>query len=115
MEYKNEEGLIILVTTCGQREDAQKLARLLVESKLAACSQVSGPITSFYWWQGKLEQDEEWQVKSKMPSENFEKALAVLKEKHPYDLPQIIAVPVTKALPQYSEWVFAETRVAKHD
>ncbi len=102
--------LLVIFTTCGSKEDADKLARLLVEKRLAACAQVSGPITSFYWWEDKLQEDTEWQVKFKVLASNFEKAECLIKANHPYDLPQIIALPVERALSEFINWVAKETQ-----
>ncbi len=105
-----ESKVYIIFTTCGSKEDADKLARLLVEKRLAACAQVSGTITSFYWWEDKLQEDTEWQVKFKVLASNYEKAERLIKENHPYDLPQIIALPVERALSEFINWVAKETQ-----
>ncbi len=101
--------LNIVITTCGNREDAERLAKILVEKRIAACAQVSGPITSFYWWEGKLEKDQEFQVKFKVPAALYDKAQSTIKENHPYELPQIVALEVDKALSEYEKWVMDET------
>ena len=103
------QGIYIMITTCGTREDAYRLARLVVERRLAACSQVSGPITSFYWWEGKLEEDQEFQVKFKLPASLCQKTEDFIREVHPYELPQIIALQADKTLVEYERWVVAET------
>ena len=100
----------VIFTTCGSKEDADKLATLLVEKRLAACAQVSGPITSFYWWEDNLQKDTEWQVKFKVTASNYERAEKIIRENHPYELPQIIALPVEKALPEFINWVAKETQ-----
>ncbi|NPA94186.1 MAG: divalent-cation tolerance protein CutA [Thermodesulfobacteria bacterium] len=101
--------IVMVITTCGNREDAEKLARTLVEKRIAACAQVSGPITSFYWWEGNLEKDQEFQVKFKIPASLYSKAQETIRENHPYELPQIVAVEIDKALPDYESWIMAET------
>ncbi len=102
--------LIIVITTCSSEGEAEKIARLLVEHRLAACAQVSGPIKSYYWWQGNFEQDKEWQVKFKMPSANFEQACEMIKKNHSYEVPQIISVKIDQVLSEYAAWIVSETR-----
>jgi len=102
-------SLLVLVTTCGTQEDANRLARMLVEKRIAACAQVSGPITSFYWWENRIEEDQEWQVKFKIPAANYELAKDTLRKNHPYELPQIVAFDIKKALPEFVQWVAENT------
>ncbi len=105
-----QKSIIMVITTCGTRKEAHELARLLVSQRVAACAQVSGPITSFYWWDDRLKEDEEWQVKFKMVASNFEKAVSVIREKHSYELPQIVAFKADEVLKEYADWVSAETK-----
>ncbi len=105
-----QKSIIMVITTCGTRKEAQALARHLVSQRIAACAQVSGPITSFYWWNDRLEEDEEWQVKFKMVASNFERAVSVIREKHSYELPQIVAFKADEVLKEYADWVSAETK-----
>ena len=106
MEQKSS---IMVITTCGSKKEAQGLARLLVSQRIAACAQVSGPITSFYWWDDRLEEDEEWQVKFKMVASNFERAVSLIRKNHSYELPQIVAFKADEVLKEYADWVTAET------
>ncbi len=103
------KDIMVVITTCGKEEDAKILAQKLIEKRLAACAQVYGPITSYYWWEGNLEEDTEWQVKFKILKEKYEDAEKFIRQNHPYELPQIIAIPVEKSLKEYSLWVAKET------
>jgi len=105
-----DERLYIIITTCGNEEDAKGLARALVEKRLCACAQVSGPIKSFYWWEDKLQEDTEWQVKFKVLASRYEEAERFIRANHPYELPQIVAIPVEKALSEFINWVAKETQ-----
>ena len=96
--------LIIITTTTGTREDAEKIAAHLVEKRLAACAQVSGPITSFYWWKDNLEKDQEWRCVIKTLDSKYEEVEKEIKIIHPYSVPQIVAVPVRYALQEYETW-----------
>jgi len=101
--------IIKIIITANSRETAENIGRNLVERKLAACAQISGPIKSIYWWKGKIEEAEEWvcTLKSrKALYKTIEKEIQVL---HPYELPQIIAVDIPHALPEYADWIRSET------
>lgn len=94
-----------VVTTVQRREDAQRLARELVQRRLAGCAQVLGPIESVYHWQGRIETAEEWQVLFKTRRDLYPALDAALGELHPYDVPEILAVPVVEASPAYLDWL----------
>jgi periplasmic divalent cation tolerance protein len=97
-------------TTVDSREGAERLARSVVEHRLAACAQVGGPITSFYRWEGRVQADEEWTVVVKTAADRLDELTAHIGEVHPYDVPEVVAVPVTGGNPAYLEWVRDETR-----
>ncbi len=109
MEQVRSLELIIVITTCGSESEAKRLARLMVNKRLAACAQISGPVTSFYWWKENMEEDAEWQVKFKMPAKNLEKAITLIREHHSYDLPQILALRIDWTLAEYADWILAES------
>lgn len=92
-------------TTTATREDAERLARGLVAAGLAACAQVSGPITSFYHWQDKLEQAQEFRVTVKFLAAREKAVAAWLEAHHPYDTPAWIAVQIDAAMEKYLKWV----------
>ena len=102
-------SLIIITTTSDDRAELEKIAASLVESKLAACCQISGPITSVYSWQGKTETASEWTCAIKTQKQLFSDVKSKIIELHHYDLPQVIAVEVAGSSASYREWVFAMT------
>ncbi|HJE58206.1 MAG TPA: divalent-cation tolerance protein CutA [Nocardiopsis listeri] len=102
--------VIRVETTVDGREGAERLAGSVVEHHLAACAQVSGPIRSFYRWENAVQSDEEWMVVIKTAADRLDDLVAHLAEAHPYDVPEIVAVPVTGGNPAYLEWVRDETR-----
>ncbi|GAA2629058.1 divalent-cation tolerance protein CutA [Actinomadura fulvescens] len=104
------QNLEIHVTT-GNREEAEKVVQAAVEGRLAACAQISGPITSTYWWQGKLERDEEFFIVMKTTDERLDALVANIKANHSYDTPEIVAVPIVGGLGDYLTWIKAETEV----
>jgi periplasmic divalent cation tolerance protein len=101
------EALQVL-TTVDDRQKAQEIAKALVERRLVACAQVIGPIHSYYWWQGKLEEAEEWLLQLKTRAELYDELERVLKELHPYTVPEILAFPVVEGNPEYLEWLRRE-------
>lgn len=96
-------------TTIDSQEGAQKIANAIVSRRLAACVQVSGPITSTYWWEGKMEQAQEWVCTAKTRSELYSQLEQAIKEVHPYDVPEILAVDVVAGNTDYLKWVSQET------
>jgi periplasmic divalent cation tolerance protein len=99
---------IQVLTTTGTKSDAQTIARALVEKRLAGCVQVVGPITSTYWWQGEIETAEEWLCVVKSRADLYEELEAAVKEVHPYEVPEILAVPVVAGSRDYLEWLDSE-------
>lgn len=97
-------------TTTRTREEAERVARSVVEARLVACAQVGGPITSYYRWEGGVQADEEWTVVMKTAGDRLAGLTAHLTEVHPYDVPEIVAVPVEGGGAPYLDWVVAETR-----
>ncbi|MDF2707635.1 divalent-cation tolerance protein CutA [Nonomuraea muscovyensis] len=95
--------------TAGDRGEAARICRVVVERRLAACAQVVGPITSTYWWEGKVEEAEEWLLLLKTTADLFDDLAASVREAHSYDVPEIIAVPVRAGSTDYLAWVARET------
>lgn len=94
----------VMLTTTPTREEAQKLARLLVGEKLAACVQLL-PIESFYFWQGKTQNEAEVLLLIKTRTALFESAIARIKEIHSYTVPEIVAVPFAAGFAGYLDWI----------
>lgn len=103
--------LLAVYTTVARREDAQRIARALVERGLAACAQIS-EIESFYVWQGALEHEGEFRLLLKTTEAAYPALEAALRELHPYELPAIHAVAVEHAWADYAAWVEAGSRGA---
>ncbi len=98
-----------VTTTVDSKDQADALARGLVGARLAACVQVLGPIASTYWWQGAVETAEEWLCLVKTTSDRFDALAAHVDANHPYDVPELVATPVTAGSDAYLRWVAAET------
>jgi periplasmic divalent cation tolerance protein len=99
---------IQVFTTVGNKTDAEKIARSLVDKKLAACVQIIGPLTSYFHWQGKLDTAGEYLCLIKSRNDLFAELETAIKGLHPYDVPEILAVPVVKGAKEYLDWMAAE-------
>jgi periplasmic divalent cation tolerance protein len=97
-------------TTTDSRAEAMELARAAVAARLAACSQVAGPIASTYWWNDEIERAEEWFVFFKLPADRYQELAAFLFEKHSYDEPEILATAFVAGSPSFLTWISDETR-----
>ena len=96
-------------TTTDSRAEAVELGRAAVEARLAACAQVAGPVASTYWWEGGIERAEEWLVLLKTPADRFAELTAFLTERHSYDEPEIVALPIVAGSASYLSWIREET------
>jgi periplasmic divalent cation tolerance protein len=103
------DKIIQIVTTGDNRDLMEGIGRSIVERRLASCAQISGPIRSIYWWKGKIEEAPEWVCTLKTTSALYTKVEDMIKELHPYELPEIIAINAEKASPAYADWVRIET------
>jgi periplasmic divalent cation tolerance protein len=101
-------GVIQVFTTVDSNEGAQALARAVVERRLAACAQVLGPLSSTYWWNGEVETAEEWLCLIKTAEDAYPSLERAIREIHPYDVPEILAVPVIAGHSAYIEWLRRE-------
>jgi periplasmic divalent cation tolerance protein len=100
---------LLVLTNVPERAAAERLADLLVERKLAACVNILAPCRSVYRWQGAMQHDEEHPMLIKTTTERYAALEQALRSGHPYELPEIIAVPIERGLPAYLDWVAAET------
>jgi len=103
-------ALVVLVT-CPSQRHARRLARTLVRGRLAACVNVVPAVASVFWWRGKVEQARESLLIIKTPERRFEPLRRAILAGHPYDVPEVIAVRVTRGHPPYLRWVRESTTV----
>jgi len=94
----------MIIATFPDRESAKKAARLLVEKRLAACTQMF-PIESVYLWKGEICDDSEIALFIKTRAALFDDITATIKQIHPYEVPEIIQLPIRDGLPEYLRWV----------
>jgi periplasmic divalent cation tolerance protein len=100
---------LLVLTNLPDRASAERLADGLVEKRVAACVNILAPCRSVYRWKDALQHDEEHPVLIKTTAEKYAALEAEIRASHPYDLPEIIALPIDKGLPAYLDWVAAET------
>lgn len=101
-------GAIQVTTTTATRSEAERIADLLVGSRLAACVQVAGPVTSLYRWEGRIESAEEWSCVIKTSADRYREVEAAILSAHRYDVPEIVAVAVVGGNPAYLRWIETE-------
>ncbi|HEY7183044.1 MAG TPA: divalent-cation tolerance protein CutA [Blastocatellia bacterium] len=98
---------MVVLTTLENQEDGERLAMLLLEGGLAACVQILPPMTSIYRWQGAVERASEILLLIKTTRPAYPRLETVIKENHPYQTPEIIALPVEAGLGDYLSWLAA--------
>jgi periplasmic divalent cation tolerance protein len=103
---------LLVLTNLPDATTARQLATHLVEQRLAACVNILAPCRSVYRWQGALEEADEIPLLIKTSAARYADLEAAIRAAHPYELPEIVAVPVTHGLPAYLGWVAAETSSA---
>ena len=106
-----DSDTLIVFTTMPDLASAEELAETLVTVKLAACVNVLPIMTSFYMWKDQLERGTEHLLMIKTRSECYEALANTIKDQHPYELPEILAIPVTSGLPDYLSWIRDNTRL----
>jgi len=98
-------GPVLALSTVATAEDAERIARSLVEKGVAACVNVVPGVVSFYRWKGRLERDAEVLLVIKTRGERFEDLKAALLAEHPYELPELVALPIAAGHERYLEWL----------
>lgn len=104
------DGLLLALTTIGSREEAESIARTLLDERLVACANLLPGCRSLYLWQGALEEADETLVLFKSTRNRYRAFEERLRALHPYELPEIVALSPDAVLPAYAAWVIGETR-----
>jgi periplasmic divalent cation tolerance protein len=101
---------LIVLTNLPDRAAAERIADLVIEKQLAACVNILAPCRSVYRWKGAVQHDEEHPMLIKTTSERYAALEQAIRGAHPYELPEIVAVPVEHGLAEYLGWVASETK-----
>lgn len=103
----------IVLSTTGSEDEARKVARELVERRLAACVNILPQVESIYRWQGKIETGREWLLLIKTTAERFTAVNDTIRELHSYELPECIAIEIEDGSPEYLRWLSDSTRLSR--
>ena len=110
MKSSADNKYITVFMTSPDREEAKKIARRLLEERRAACVSIWPKGTSYFWWEGKINMEEEFLIIAKTRETNLPGLMDVVKEIHSYDIPEIIALPISGGNQDYLDWLKKETR-----
>ncbi len=102
--------LVLILCNCPDEPVARHIAEQLLHSRLAACINLQAGVQSMYRWQGNIEQQTEVTLQIKAPQHHFNAISQTILTLHPYTVPEIIAIPLVQALPQYLDWLHEECR-----
>ena len=94
-----------VVITTPNKEEAVKIVRILLKERLIACANILGPVSSLFWWQGKIDEENEFLVFMKSRKSLFERISERVTEIHSYDVPEIILLPIIEGSPPYLDWL----------
>ena len=96
---------LLVLTTIGSEKDAARLGRSLVERRLVACVNMVGPVRSVFLWKGKVEEESERLLLMKTRADRYAELETAIQELHPYDVPEVIAIPIDRGSQAYLSWV----------
>lgn len=105
-------GLLVGLITAPPK-DAERIARTLVEERLAACVNIVCTVKSYYWWEGKVQADEECLLIAKTTREAADRLISRVKELHPYTVPEVVLLAAERVLEEYLEWAARETSAGR--
>lgn len=101
---------VLVLSTAPDEASARRIARMLLEARLAACVNLLPQAHSMYWWQGRIEEAAEWLLLIKSTRTRLPALQAAMREHHPYDVPECLALDITAGLPDYLQWLVQETQ-----
>ena len=102
------DSIYLIITTVAKQEDAKKLADLAIEKNMAGCAQIQSQCISIYRWQGQIETATEYPIHFKTNGSNKQALMSLLKQNHPYDVPEIICIKVDEVDSDYADWLNAQ-------
>ena len=104
-----DEGIIVITTT-ETKEDAEKLAEEIITNKLGTCVQIEGPIMSVYRWHGKVQRSKEFRMQIKTIKSKFQDLDELIRNVHPYEVPEVVALPIVDGSKTYLNWLVDEIK-----
>ena len=107
---KTASSFCLVLVTIGTEKDALRISRVLVKNRLAACVNIIPLIRSVYSWRGKLKNEREWLLLIKARRKSLEKLESAVRDHHPYDVPEILALPLFLGSGTYLRWLFEQTK-----
>ena len=108
LQHTQMTDKIVVFSTCGSAEEAERLARQLVEARLAACVNIITQLQSYYRWKGKVETSAEYLLIIKSSRDLFDQLRLKLESAHSYELPEVLAMPIVAGSPNFLAWLDAE-------
>lgn len=99
---------IVVFSNCPSEEEARRVAKSLVEARVAACVNIVPGVSSIYHWKGAIEEESEWMLVIKSTREQFETLSAELRKIHSYQVPEVIAIPIVDGNGEYLDWIGRE-------
>jgi len=103
--------MLLVMTSLPDKDAAKELAKRMIDARLAACVQIQAGVQSIYRWEGRLCEEQEVVLVAKTTPVQWPAISAFIKQNHPYDVPEIIAQPITHSHADYARWVIAETTI----
>jgi periplasmic divalent cation tolerance protein len=103
------QAIVVFITTANEQE-AQNIAKILLEQRKVACANIISKVNSTFWWQGVLESGDECMIICKTKASLLDDVIETVKQAHSYDVPEIIALPIIGGNKDYLEWINSETR-----
>ena len=100
-----QEDAIVILTTCPDQVTAESIAKLLVSERSAACVNIVGNIKSIYRWEDEIESEQETLIIIKTTKQNYREVESTIQKKHPYEVPEIIAIDIKQGIPSYLDWI----------
>ena len=104
-EKTKKNKFTVILTTTSNKKEAVQIVQSLLEEKLIACGNIIENVDSLYWWQGKIEEDEECLVILKTHQRHFKEIHETIKKLHSYQVPELIAFPIIEGAPSYLTWL----------
>ena len=106
---------IVVITTTSNKKEAVKIVRSLLKERLIACANILGPVSSLFWWQRKIDEENEFLIFMKSHKSLFKKLSERVMEIHSYDVPEIIALPIIESSPPYIDWMKTSLQPVSED